>query len=77
MNKYLYKISLCADSVWSPYHRKKVKPIYIVGDNKEWVKEFAISNMRDGVAIKSISVVGRQLSPIVFTGEIQEKNSHH
>lgn len=67
---YLYRVSLCAENVWSPYYLKKVKPIYLVSRNKEYAKEYATNHMKRGLAIKSISLIARQLAPVVFTGEI-------
>lgn len=70
MEMYLYRVSLCADNVWSPYYLKKVKPIYLVARNKEDAKQFAEGHLKKGLTIKTISLIARELSPVVFTGEI-------
>jgi hypothetical protein len=68
---YLYRVSLEADSVWSKFSHKKVKPLYVVMSSKETARDYAERNIRSGLKVKSISLIAKQLAGSVFTGEIK------
>lgn len=71
MENYLFKISLKPDGVWSRYHGQAVKPMYFVAHNKEEARKWADDNLTDGLAVRSISMMARQLAPHVYTGTIK------
>ena len=57
--------------VWSKYHGKTVKPIYLVARSREEAIRWADGNLKKGLAVKSVSRMARQLAPHVYTGEIK------
>jgi len=73
MDKFLFKISLKATDGWSKYYGETVKPVYFVARNKDEAKAWAESNVEDGLTVRSISVMARQLAPHVYTGEIKPR----
>ena len=40
MNKYLFKIRLKSENVWSRYSNKKLRPIYVVESDKDSAKAY-------------------------------------
>lgn len=71
MDKYLFKVSLMATNAWSRYWGKRVPPVYFVGTTKAEAKEWAVNNLKDGLSVRSVSCMARQLAPAIFTGDIK------
>lgn len=69
---YLYRVSLEADSVWSRFSHKKIKPIYVVMSSKDAARDYAERNLKSGLKVKSISLIAKQLAGNIFTGEIKD-----
>ena len=60
-----------AENAWSRYWGKRVPPLYFVGRNKAEAKEWATNNVKEGLSVRSVSCMARQLAPAIFTGDIK------
>lgn len=63
MDNYLYKISTKRTNVWSS---KIPKPLYVVSTDKESAKKFAVTNLKDGLSVSKITLLGLQVGGTVF-----------
>ena len=70
MEEYLFKISLMPADACSKYHGQSVKPVYFVARNKDSATKWAKENLKSGLAIRSVSMMGQKLANNVFSGSI-------
>lgn len=64
--QYLYKVSLKATDSWSRYTHKKLRPIYVVQSTKEDAKVYAERHLREGLSVKSVSLLAEQYGGCMF-----------
>lgn len=62
--KHLFRISTKKSSVWSD---RKPKPVYYVATSKEDAKKWAEQNLKEGLSVRAISKLAKQLAPNVFS----------
>lgn len=63
---YLYRVSIDFSKAWE-YNGSK-DPVYVVAESKEDAKEMVGSRLKHG-SIKSVAVLGKQLSHRIFRGK--------
>lgn len=66
MELNLYRISTMKKNAWS---NEKPKPVYFVAHSKEAAKSWADENLKDGLTVKAVTKLARQIAGHVFVGE--------
>lgn len=64
----LYRLSLKPTDVFSRFYSKKIPPIYLVAETKDAAFRVAEKHLKDGLSVKSISVLGVALGDRIFSG---------
>jgi hypothetical protein len=65
---YLFRITVKPTDAWSRFSGKKLKPFYVVSTNKVAAKEYAEQHLKDGLSVKTVSLLGEQYGGNMFGG---------
>jgi hypothetical protein len=67
MDKYLFRVSLDFSECYNM--PACTMPVYVVSTDKENARTYAEKHLRQGVKVKSVSKLGRQLGNHFFRGK--------
>jgi hypothetical protein len=65
MDKFLFRVSTMKSDVWS---NRDPKPVYIVASSKDRASELVSGSLHDGLKVRKVSLLAKQLSASVFSG---------